>query len=204
MLIASLWRKKMEIQRFSGKLQDMRYLLDPVQFTPKRESDRHLPLLDPVQFTQLRSRSIYTPTQLRSTSPYFRPTLVDSNQIDAVSDRRLFACSTSPCFRSSFPAPCSDRLAMSSSSRGLGFFSSLISSSMSVGISSILLAGKSDLRNYTVDYSLLIWNCHKASIGVTTTQNRGQAGRRITKLKLKKRVATKDGSGKSHENPVNL
>ncbi|KAL4560536.1 hypothetical protein LXL04_029919 [Taraxacum kok-saghyz] len=111
-------------------MQDMRYLLDPVQFTPKRESDRHLPLLDPVQFTQLRSRSIYTPTQLRSTSPCFRSTLVDSNQIDAVSDRRLFACSTSPCFRSSFPAPCSDRL-----------------------------------------------NCHKASIGVTTTQNRGQAGR---------------------------
>ena len=27
---------------------------------------------------------------------------------------------------------------------------------------------------------------------------------RITKLKLKKRVATKDGSGESHENPVNL
>ncbi|KAL4563212.1 hypothetical protein LXL04_027248 [Taraxacum kok-saghyz] len=84
------------------RLQDMRYLLDPVQFTPKREYC----LWTRIRSTQLRSRSIDTPTQLRSTSPCFRSTLVDSNQIDAVSDRRLFACSTSPCFRSSFPAPC--------------------------------------------------------------------------------------------------
>ncbi|KAL4565707.1 hypothetical protein LXL04_029810 [Taraxacum kok-saghyz] len=44
----------------------------------------------------------------------------------------------------------------------------------------------------------------KNGSGGFVANKRRLPSQRITKLKLKKRVVTKDGSGESHENPVNL